>query len=204
MKNKLRTYTVLLLTLLLTLGLGACKKGEDDPWLTFRGRKARLTNDWKLDAGKVIIKTFPPTGGSYQYNIEYFSNGAYAVSSTTGHVEKGVYEIDFRIYKDGRFSKEHNETPSDRTRGTSTEEGTWHFAGGGGNTKKRELLTLYKEKSTFISQNPDLNTSINYNGGNLFEIKRLAKNELILTANQRITNGGTISEITEEWRFAPR
>lgn len=195
----------LILTILVVYSLStSCKKGEDDPAITFRGRKARIANNWILKSGKVNIKTFPPTGGSYQTNITYNEGGTYNVSRTDGYVEKGAYEIELSIFKDGRFSKEHNETPADQTRGTSTEEGTWHFSGGGGNVKKRELLTLYKEKSTFISQNATLNTTINYNGGNLFEISRLANNELILNASQRVTNGGTINEITEEWTFIPK
>jgi hypothetical protein len=194
-----------LLTLITAFGLtSACKKGEEDPGLSFRSRKNRLANDWVLQSGKVIIKTFPPTGGSYQTNINYNEGGFYNVSRSDGFTDKGNYEIDLRIFKDGRFSKEHNETPENQTRGTSTEEGTWHFSGGGGNVKKKELLTLYKEKSTFISQNATLNTTINYNGGNLFEIDRLANDELILKASQRVTNGGTINEITEEWTFIPK
>jgi hypothetical protein len=192
------------LMLLTSFSLISCKKGDDDPGLTFRSRKARISNEWKLLSGKVIIKTFPPVGGSFQTNINYNEGGFYNVSSTTGATEKGNYEIELSLFKDGRFTKEHNETPEGMTRGTSTEEGTWHFAGGGGNEKKRELLTLYKEKSTFISQNTTMTTSINYNGGNLFRIQRLANNELVLKANQRVTNGGTISEIEEEWNFIPR
>jgi hypothetical protein len=204
MKNLNKIF--FLLTLITAFSLtSACKKGEDDPGISFRGRKARLSNDWVLESGKVAIKTFPPTGGSsYQTNINYNQGGLYTVSRTDGFTDKGNYEIDLRIFKDGRFTKEHNETPENQTRGTSTEEGTWHFSGGGGNIKKRELLTLYKEKSTFISQNATLNTTINYNGGNLFEINRLANNELILKASQRVTNGGTINEITEEWTFVPK
>lgn len=196
---------LLILTLILLSSLNtSCKKGNEDPALSFRSRKTRLANDWKLRSGSVIIKTFPPTGGSYQTNITYSEGGFYNVSRTDGFTDKGNYEIELRIFKDGRFSKEHNETPTGQTRGTSTEEGTWHFSGGGGNVKKKELLTLYKEKSTFISQNATLNTTINYNGGNLFEITRLANNELTLAASQRVTNGGTISEITEQWTFDPK
>lgn len=33
--------------LLMTLSLGACKKYEDGPWLTFRGKKARVVNSWE-------------------------------------------------------------------------------------------------------------------------------------------------------------
>jgi hypothetical protein len=32
----------------------------------------------------------------------------------------------------------------------------------------------------------------------------LANDELILKASQRVTNGGTINEITEEWTFIPK
>lgn len=202
--NKRTAFALLLTLTVFSLVWVSCKKGADDPGLSFRSRTNRLTNDWKLRSGTVMIKTFPPNGGSYQTNINYSEGGVYNVVRTDGYTEKGNYEIELRIFKDGRFAKEHNETPSDRTRGTSTEEGTWHFSGGGGNVKKKELLALYKEKSTFISQNTTLNTTINYNGGNLFEITRLANNELVLEASQRVTNGGTINEITEKWTFDPK
>jgi len=202
--QKLSAYLLSTFMLLSVFSLVSCKKGEDDPGITFRSRKARIVNDWQLKSGTVMIKTFPPVGGSFQTNINYNEGGFYNVSSTNGATQKGNYEIELSMFKDGRFTKEHNETPEGMTRGTSTEEGTWHFAGGGGNEKKRELLTLYKEKSTFISQNTTMTTSINYNGGNLFRIERLANNELVLKANQRVTNGGTISEIEEVWNFIPR
>ena len=203
MKKLIHLFTLLLLVVA-TGVISSCKKGEDDPGISFRGRANRLTNDWKLRSGSVIIKTFPPTGGSFQTNITYSEGGFYNVSRSDGFTEKGNYEIELRIFKDGRFAKEHNETPENRTRGTSTEEGTWHFSGGGGNVKKKELLTLYKEKSSFISQNATMNTTINYNGGNLFIINRLANKGLVLEASQRVTNGGTISEITEKWTFDPK
>lgn len=197
-------FFVLFLGLGLSLFLVSCKKGEEDPGISFRSRKNRISNNWILQKGAVVIKTYPPTGGSYQTNIIYNTGGTYKVSSTNGFSDEGAYQIEFALYRDGRFSKEHNETPLNQTRGTSTEEGTWHFSGGGGNVEKRELLVLHKEKSSFISQNATLNTSINYNGGNLFDIVRLANKEMILSASQRVTNGGTISEISEEWTFIPK
>ncbi|NBV14390.1 MAG: hypothetical protein EBS07_10030 [Sphingobacteriia bacterium] len=195
---------LLLITAVIVTSFIGCKKGDDDPWLSFRGRKNRITNNWKLQKGRVLITTYPPLGGSTQRTITYGEGGGYSVTETGGFTEQGSYEIKLRFYKDGRFTKEHNETPNGSTRGTSKEEGTWHFSGGNSNFEKRELLALLKEESSFLSQNTSLNTSINYNGGNLFQIQRLAFRELVLKAKQRITSGGTIQEIDEEWTFIPQ
>lgn len=47
-------------TLMLSLGalliLGACKRGEDDPAISFSSRDARITGDWDLTTGTYVVK----------------------------------------------------------------------------------------------------------------------------------------------------
>lgn len=50
MKTAVKFLALILLGM--SLLFSSCRKGEDDPFLSFRSRNARLSGDWKLDAAK--------------------------------------------------------------------------------------------------------------------------------------------------------
>jgi hypothetical protein len=57
-----KTILVLFLGLFFTLPFQSCKKGEDDPALSFRSRKARVVGEWTLKEFTVNGKAEPMDG----------------------------------------------------------------------------------------------------------------------------------------------
>lgn len=82
-------------TLLLALSIviiSSCKKGEEDPFLSLRTRKARISGEWTLKSGSVI--------NTYNNNTEtttYTGTSQIDNNGTTAYTEK------WSIKRDGSF-----------------------------------------------------------------------------------------------------
>ncbi len=89
-----------LLVMLSIIVIPSCKKGEDDPFISFRSRDARITAKWKLvnyenqsnydgsSTTRVLngsILTVTNSGGSYSYSyseeLEINSDGTYKITT---------------------------------------------------------------------------------------------------------------------------
>jgi hypothetical protein len=91
-----RVLLVLLIAIIAIPTFQSCKKGENDPAISLRSRKARLVGEWKLSQGTVEKKI-----GSNVLN--YAFDGAKCV--TTGDVNTTTnYTEDLSIMKDGTFT----------------------------------------------------------------------------------------------------
>lgn len=124
------------------LSVSSCKKGENDPFLSLRSRKARLVGEWSLKNGLE----------NYQINnidikIEYSEDQKTINSNEYKYSEK----LNFK--KDGTYewiTKDNN--------ATITEKGTWEF---GRKNKKLE----YKAKETILLHISETTTT----GGDISE-----------------------------------
>ena len=71
------TFNLLLFIIIIVVfTMSSCKKGEDDPFISFRSRKARITGEWNLKSGIITIKEqgleeTATYDGTYQYTPSY-------------------------------------------------------------------------------------------------------------------------------------
>lgn len=122
-----------------------CKKGEDDPFLSLRSRKARVAGDWKVS--KIEGKTSDTFSGSATNCTRNFDGSTYTETCGSGNplVATGTWKFTFE--KDGTFTEDldFSET-GDRT--VEHYEGTWTFLSGIGDKKSKEQIAFtYTELS---------------------------------------------------------
>ena len=165
MKKK-QFLSIGLLLLLLAGTLTSCKKGPEDPILSLRTRKARLTGTWNLstadysNVGKNYTETFSfnkETGimsdNSKIGSLSYSSNYKYARVLT--------------IKKDNTFSD--SVTITDNGTRNTTKKGYWYFA-----PANKNLDVKNKERVIFQISRVDVN-----NNGNIsFDVYDGATNTL--------------------------
>ncbi|PIP55156.1 MAG: hypothetical protein COX07_01410 [Bacteroidetes bacterium CG23_combo_of_CG06-09_8_20_14_all_32_9] len=84
----MKIIKLLLLLVIIIVIIPSCKKGDNDPFLSLRSRKARITGEWKLITGTTIY-TFNDTTES----VTYYENKVDVVYSTTdaGTIASGTY-----------------------------------------------------------------------------------------------------------------
>jgi hypothetical protein len=175
-------------------GLGACKKGDNDPFMSLKTRKARLTNEWELSEG--LIKFRNDNSSGYYTNDYTYSNQKeveVSHSENNGNVidftRTSDYTYSIKFEKDGTYVmnlyKKTNETnPITRTIET---KGNWQFVlkSKEADLKKKEAVVLYpKERNETYISNGSTNV---YKDSEMTDyeveywyIDRLASNELII------------------------
>lgn len=82
-----------------TLALESCKKGEGDPALSLRSRKARFAGEWTVSAGKGSSTS----GGT---TTTWVYDGATETTTYPSPLPQGTdkYTISFTIEKDGTWT----------------------------------------------------------------------------------------------------
>lgn len=143
----MKTYLLLFLLLCSTL-LSCFRKGEDDPFISLRSRKARVEGKWKVKT--LFIKQ---TNTYKTYKDEYFQklengiqtdslveyvNGSPVISSS-----KSTRKVLYYFKKNGRFEMYDYGGATD----TSILMGTWAFNIRGGGKKHRELININIERN---------------------------------------------------------
>jgi hypothetical protein len=134
-----------------------CKKGEDDPFISFKSRDARITAKWKLvNYESLESGTNSFTGSTYTTTVSY--NGTLLTTTSTNNGTDIVsYTVEMEILKGGEYT--YNEV-----RDGSVEYGkdTWYWFN---NTENKGAILLQG------------------NFGGIFQIDRLSSSELVLSAN---------------------
>jgi len=155
--------------------LTGCKKGENDPFLSFKSRDARITETWKLVKidGKEI-STDPSGTDTYTTTFD----GTTASEAFNGSVFSTYsYSLTIEIKKDGTYQS-IEVIDGD----TETIDGRWYWL----NSKKNK-------------------TSISLDNLGLFEVNGLKSKELILKNYSKdvTVSGGDSStdESTTTWTF---
>ncbi|MBK9478404.1 MAG: hypothetical protein IPN99_06110 [Bacteroidetes bacterium] len=139
--------------------LPACKKGEEDPFLSLRSRKSRVAGEWTVESReeKVTTSKVSPSvnststetttinGSTYTYNYTSGSN------TTTINGTVGTYKVTFE--KDGAWKSTYEYTtvftfgtsPFTTVETTLTKiesSGIWNFLGKVGDAKNKENLSV--------------------------------------------------------------
>lgn len=185
-----------------SVSFNSCRKGEEDPAISLRSRKARLAGEWNLNAGKddqtqnssVSTTTYDGT------NKIVTSNGQ---SDTTGYTNKMV------INGDGTYTSTSVTTTkyvfwsfTQTTVETTEENGTWDFNSGLGDEKAKTKVLMHPVKNvttTVTTTNGSTTTNISTDEyiSNSFDysmyLTRLSNKELKFTIEYNETTTGSSS-----------
>ncbi len=169
--KRFKRLSVVIIALMIFLPLiNSCKKGENDPTLSFKSRDGRITEKWKLNKieGTIVTSVTSLVQTTRTQNITYDGNTYTEASTTTGfptETKTGTGTFEMNIEKNGLMSTVESYTPTVSSfLQTIKENNTWFWAN---NDKKKTTIVL------------------NAGGENLFKsgtytINRLAGKELIL------------------------
>ena len=158
--------------------LSSCKRGEDDPFLPFSTRDARITNEWKLtgsegittqinvyDKTKIDRFNFDGTTMS-EYHIDYFDNES---------EDSYPYSDSLSIKKDGTYQQK---IEIDERTNTKTSRWVWY------DSTKNKIGIMFED-------------------GKIYFIQKLAKDEMVMYYKNSIVetdaDGNTTSSSTTEY-----
>ncbi len=117
MRKRIFLKTLALLAIVSLTTITGCKKGENDPFLSLKSRKARISGEWKLTAGtETSTDNFGGFSGS--------STTTYTGTTYNEDGNTGSYSQTMTIEKDGTFTMTILQDGI-----TSTISGNWFFAG---------------------------------------------------------------------------
>ncbi len=151
--------------------LTACKKGPEDPFLSFRSRKVRLSGEWKVINkninvlyGNVISSGATETRELNLGSTEFSINGSenfnkkFPIDTTFSHDIDGTVDAHaFSFDKEGNFTYNYTysygqqypvnvggniQTQKITIKETVLKNGKWYFAGKSGEYKNKENLVL--------------------------------------------------------------
>ena len=169
--------------------LTQCKKGEDDPFLSLRSRKARVAGDWHLTAG-TKVSTNSGGGGSGSTTTYNYTESSYTYNYVSGAINTstmGVYSLKYEFKRDGTFTK--TETSGSNL---TTKTGVWNFtAGVGKEYKNKQQITLTFLTSTYMGSNSSNNYT--YTGKDMdeaFSIKELRNKKMVLVQEYTSASSG--------------
>lgn len=148
-------------------GIQGCKKGEEDPFLSLRSRKSRLTGEWKVNSYEYK---------SYEDNVMDYSLTFDGTTMTSSSGDQAPYSHDFTFEKDGTFEEVTVDAGE-----TVTTKGNWAFLGKSkaADMKKKEyiLLDATSRVSSFSTS-----TYGDFNSGHAmsYQLKKLSNKEIIM------------------------
>ncbi|MEI6766095.1 MAG: hypothetical protein WCM76_10660 [Bacteroidota bacterium] len=166
----------------------SCKKGPNDPAISFKSRSARLVGEWKIFKGVEVQNN---AGTITNINID---NSTYSETSG-GTTVTGVITTEISIKKDGTYTWKQTLTIAGTTE-IDEQEGTWSFLGANSaNTiKNKQCVAFQCNKSTNISGSTT--TVSTYTGWwpTVYNIDELKSKEIILIRDYSYTGSSTDTE----------
>ena len=194
MKNLLLLGAI---AMVLVSNLTSCKKGENDPTLSLKSRKARLAGEWTVTnivkANSHVNTAMPftssTTAGSYAAGIltEVTTNTTTGINQTMTQTITTTY--DFK--KDGTYTKTDVHATF-----TDVITGNWVFMGKNKNQnlKKKEAIYLYITKWVQTDNN-GVSQTVSITGidmtADVLEIDQLKSKEIILINENTNVQGST-------------
>lgn len=189
-----------------------CKKGENDPFISLRSRKARMAGEWTVSKGEGKSTS---TASSYTSTTTWTYDGAQESSTTTttsGSISTTDTDVDkftreYTFEKDGAFKMV--ETDNDDSPATvTTYTGTWNFTGGVGETKNKSQVLIAVTSITSGS------STTTYEGSEaltmLYDIDQLKNKEIILKSKgtgpgfDPFTGNQTTETTEETWTLTAK
>ena len=158
-----------------------CKKGDDDPVLSLRTRKARVVGDWHIESGSVSFTYYKKSGSTFNQRITFSNTNATMTETYQGGIPTiytGSYLLNMSFKKDGKF--EMSETFAGYIVKAS---GRWNFVNGVGELKNKESINIVLDATTSgDTQNGLFNK---FNTEFSYRIKELRNKKMVIeTSNQ--------------------
>jgi len=187
---KIRNLFILILTVAMAVPMfQSCKKGENDPFLSIKSRKARLCQDWKLVAaegtqtsgGAMSTYTFNGTTWTEMGSGQTFS---YNVTWTMSFDKGGPYTI-YLMY-----------TAIGGAGGTYTEtiKGNWWFGSKNKSADYKDKETVVLQETSYSNSDGDIYT---YSGANcpmsVIQLDKLSGSQMVTLENGTTTLSGVSS-----------
>ena len=195
----MRIINYFLLFILIVSIFNGCKKGEDDPAISLRTRKARLSGEWTLIAGD--YSRLYQSGSSGTSEIIIYSEDSYLSTSTLvsgASVLTSTYTISHSLKinfkRDGTFSYVESKGNS-----VSLISGTWRFLGKNGDNKNKERIKI---EDISITGYPSVFNFIFSDDGTLsFNIIKLKNNKIILGNQFKVGASNGETTLNENYFF---
>ncbi len=130
MKN-LKFKPALLLLISVAFAFQGCKKGENDPFLSFRSRDARLIGDWDLSGMEDVSITTRTSSGNTTVitTTSSYSSGTATTTVSPGNNPPSIskFNMKLKIEKRGEitFTLENIDITKGTSVGTNETKGTW-------------------------------------------------------------------------------
>lgn len=164
--------TILCFILAISILMPACKKGENDPFLSLKTRKARITGQWKPTK---IEATETKGDSTFTWSLK---GGTMYVKLNGSDYTSFSLDETLNIEKDGTFNRYMNQGGY-----KYTANGVWYF---GGKNKEEDLKN--KELVVFAYKNEkyDPGNTYSYSGLNVdnpYRIDQLKNEEMVLKAH---------------------
>jgi len=191
------------------LCLTSClKKGEDDPFISFRTRTARLTGQWHLTSGtEERTDVFIDSLGSHESKTIYIytENTYQSNTESTGYTSSmsGSFSYLMEYKKNGEFS-----STKTNDNNVFSSEGTWNFTKGIGTHKNKEqiVINLSSSSNTYTNTSSSISSGNTYTGNKsdiTYTLKELRNSKLVLVYESTSTyfqghGSSTKSELTFE------
>lgn len=197
MKNYTQKLAIILIPLAIMITISECKKGEDDPFISLRSRKARVAGEWNISKSISTTTSGNPTvicTTSYDGSTEISTCG-----TSNPSVRAVVNEVTFE--KDGTLRWHTETTPAGGTKVTSDYEGIWNFNSGVGELKKKEQISFYFTRITTIDVSGLSRVEMVSSTQNVYDITRLKNKEMVWHAksvNSLANNGSSNTSSSEE------
>ena len=166
----------LLLISLLVNSFSSCKKGDEDPFLSFYSRQKRIVGEWKVSEGEIRYDNY--TGGDAFYE-KYDKNkiSAYTSDSYYNYFSEGTFYWNFNINKDGTYTITKSINAIYYNSPKTVEEGLWYFL-----DKNKKDGYKNKERIAFQTKKFTSNNVVDYEAENknptVYEIVELKNKEI--------------------------
>jgi len=195
--KKLFTLAALIMTAVIILD--GCKKGPEDPFLSFKSREKRLIGQWKVTEFRINgedtlettwadlpIQATPPSCGTLNVTYNYTHDTRFNFD------KNGRYDVTTKILTTETINYSSPGTSCQNVTNTlvdtkSVTKGLWNFVGGSGSIKNKEQLVLTESEDGVFGQ--------------VFNIIRLSSKEVKLY--QAVTDPTSGEVIKYEWTLEP-
>ena len=169
----------LLIAITIVASLVGCKKGENDPFLSFRGRDGRVIGVWTASSYSYSEKTVNNTA-STSVTVNFDGSKYTTVKSPGAAVpDAGTYEVKIEIMKKGKLK--YTVTRSEAgTSSTQTQEGTWSWVN---SHKNKSMINLGFAGGSVLFNN--------YIAGGNYEVDQLKNKEIILKRSSKTSASST-------------
>lgn len=175
------------------VSLESCKKGENDPFLSLRSRKARVTGDWTVKKGEGT-RTSGSTTTTWTFDGATYTQTQGSNSVSTSET------ITMNFEKDGTYKMVTTITDASvNYTDVTTETGTWNFTGKIGDDKNKDHIVMRTLTSTDVTTigSSSTTTTDTWTGdnapANVMYIDELKNKEMIFTWDGSYNNGSSTS-----------